>query len=226
MRATSCCWLALTALSCLIAGGVPAADLTEGKEYVRSNAAAPLQSSDKIEVLEFFSYGGMHSQQLEPYLSAWLETLPADVQFRRVPVLFATRWLGLAKVYYTLEALGMERTLSREVFAAIQKEDLPLFREQAFLDWAERKGLDRAKVAELYDSQMITGKINKAKALEQAYNIQVVPAVIVDGKFVTDYERAGTPSRFPVVVDALVVKARAERRQAMPVAHTESPPAR
>ena len=39
--------------------------------------------------------------------------------FRRIPVMFQPRWEDLAKVYYTLEALGEEAKLSPEVFAAI-----------------------------------------------------------------------------------------------------------
>ena len=81
-----------------------------------------------------------------------------------------------------------------------------MFREQALLDWAKRKGLDRTKVAQLYNSPQITVKINQAKTLTQRYDIQVVPAVIVDNSFATDYEHAGTPSRFPVVVDGLSPK--------------------
>jgi thiol:disulfide interchange protein DsbA len=221
-------WLPLVALASLVAGGAAAAgaELTEGKDYVRSNAKAPLAPASKIEVVEFFSYGGTHSQELEPYLLAWLETLPPDVEFHRVPVLFATRWLGLAKVYYTLEALGVERSLSREVFSAIEKDGLPLFREQPFLDWCERKGLDRTRATELYNSPQIAAKISQGTALTHVYDVQVVPTVIVDYKFATNYERARTLSRFAAVLDALVAKARTERRQAVPTDQAGSVPGR
>jgi thiol:disulfide interchange protein DsbA len=207
--------LLLIPLWCVIAGTAAAAtaDVREGKEFVRRKAPTPVEPGSKIDVVEFFSYGGSHSNECEPFVAQWRQTLPADIEFHRVPVFFAARWLGLGKVYYTLEALGMERTLSRDVFSALHNEGLPLFREQAFLDWAARKGLDRAKVAGLYNSPMIADKVNDAKALAQAYNVQVVPMVIVDDKFVTDYERAGMPSRLPAVIDGLVVRARAERRR-------------
>src|SRR6266852_1052413 len=189
-------------------------EIREGKDFVRPPAPLPLAHGDKIEVLEFFSYGGMHSKEFEPYLSAWRATLAADVEFHRVPVLFASRWLGLAKVYYTLEALDMERTLSGDVFLAIQNEGVPLFKEQAFLDWAVRRGLDRTKVADLYDAPSITDKINQAKSLAQACNVQVVPMIVVDRKFATNYELAGTHSHFLSVLDQLIARARLEREQA------------
>jgi hypothetical protein len=46
---------------------------------------------------------------------------------------------------------------------------------KGFLDWAARKGLDRAKIAELYNAPSTTDKINQARSLAQAYNVQVVP---------------------------------------------------
>ena len=201
-------------------------ELREGKDFVRLTAPLPLAHGDKIEVLEFFSYGGTHSQEFEPYVSAWRAMLPVDVEFHRVPVLFASRWLELAKVFYTLEALDMERALSSDVFFAIHHDGLPLFKEQAFLDWAVRKGLDRAKVAELYNASTTTDKVNEARSLAQAYNVQVVPMIVVDGKFATNYERARTHSHFLTVLDQLIARARLERAQALESRRNDSPPVR
>jgi thiol:disulfide interchange protein DsbA len=143
-----------------------------------------------------------------------------------VPVLFVSPWLGLAKIYYTLEALDMERALSSDVFLAVQNEGVPLFKEQAFLDWAARRGLDRAKVAELYDAASTTDKINQARSLAQACNVQVVPMIVVDRKFATNYELAGTHSHFLAVVDQLIARARLERGQALQSRRNDSPPLR
>ena len=38
-------------------------------------------------------------------------------------------------------------------------------------------------MAEIYNSFGVSSKFNRAKALAQAYNIQSVPTMIVDGKF-------------------------------------------
>ena len=143
-------------------------------------------------------------------LQGWLKTAPADVQFRRVPVMFQDRWVPLAKEYYTLEALGEDARLSPEVFTAIHKNGLPAWQEKAFLDWAQSKGLDRKKVEDMYNSFAIAGKVNRARSQAQAYNVQSVPLVIVDGKFVSG-ETAGSNAAMLPVIDAVIVKARAER---------------
>src|SRR6476620_7429308 len=129
----------LAVLSFATAG---AADLVEGKNYARLKVPQPVESGKKIEVIEFFSYGCPHCSDLEPYLQTWLKTAPADVQFRRVPVMFQDRWKALAKAYYTREAMGEDVRLSPEVFKAVHVTGTPLYQDKAFFDWAASKGLD------------------------------------------------------------------------------------
>ena len=97
------------------------------------------------------------------------------------------------------------------MFKAIHVNNLPLYQEKAFFDWAASKGLDRSKVEQVYGSFAVNSRFNRAKGLAPAYNIQSVPTVIVDGKFMTASYRVGTHAALPAAIDALVAKARAER---------------
>lgn len=182
----------------------------EGRQYLRIKPV-PVETGKKIEVIEFFSYGCPHCGEFEPVVQQWLKTIPADVAFRRIPVNFQPRWVNLAKIYYTLEAMGEEATLSPEVFVAIHGKGLALWDSDKFFDWAATKGLDRKKVEDLFNSFTISGRVNRATQLAQAYNIQEVPTVIIDGKFITSPGRAGTHAATPAVMNELVAKARAER---------------
>jgi thiol:disulfide interchange protein DsbA len=193
------------------ASGATGGELVEGKNYARIANPQPVETGKKIEVIEFFSYGCPHCAALEPYLDKWLEKQPPDVAFRRVPVMFQQRWVPLAKIYYTLDAIG-EAKLSPEVFKAIHQAGTPLWDTKPFLDWAASKGLDRKKVEEVFTSFAIDGKIKRATQLAQEYQIQSVPTVIVDGKFVTSSDRVGTHANLPPAIDELVAKARAERK--------------
>jgi len=187
------------------------AQLVEGKNYARITNPQPVETGRKIEVIEFFSYGCPHCAELEPHLDAWLAKLPPDVSFRRVPVMFQQRWIPLAKVYYTLDALGSESKLSPDVFKAIHGQNVSLWDNDKFYDWAATKGLDRKKVEEVFTSFAVDGKMKRAMQLAQQYNIQSVPTVVVDGKFVTSSDRVGTHAQLPAAIDELVNKARAER---------------
>ena len=83
----------------------------------------------KIEVIEFFSYGCPHCGEFEPVPAGLAQdACPPTSQFRRVPVMFQDRWVPLAKVYYTLEALGEDARLSPEVFTAIHGKGMSLWR--------------------------------------------------------------------------------------------------
>ena len=125
--------------------------------------------------------------------------------------MFQDRWKALAKAYYTLDAMGEDVRLSPELFKSIHSAGLPLYQDKAFLDWAASKGLDRAKAAEIYGSFGVDSKLKRALVLAQEYNIQAVPTMVVDGKFVTASDRVGGHGLVPAALDALIAKARSER---------------
>ncbi|MGE5087854.1 MAG: thiol:disulfide interchange protein DsbA/DsbL [Candidatus Levyibacteriota bacterium] len=193
------------------AGASLAAPLVEGKNYTRLANPQPVESGRKIEVIEFFSYGCPHCSALEPYLDAWRAKLPADVAFRRVPVMFHDQWVHLARIYYTLDALGDEAKISPEVFKAIHGEGIALWDDKKFLDWAASKGLDRKKVEAVFTSFAVDSKLKRAMQLGKDYGIDSVPTVIVDGKYMTSSAMVGTHAALPGAIDELIAKARAER---------------
>ena len=204
--------LALAFAAALTLAPVASAQPIEGREFVRLKSAVPVETGKKIEVIEFFSYGCPHCADLEPHLQAWLKRLPADVQVRRVPVAFQPSWENLAKVYYTLELMGEDVKLTPDVFSAIHGGNRTnLANDTRFFEWAASKGLDRKKVEDTYKSFGIAGKLGRAKQLAQTYNIQSVPTLIVDGKFLISSSSAGGHDNVPTVVDAAIATARAER---------------
>jgi len=188
-----------------------AQELQEGKQYTRLKNPVPPETGKKIEVIEFFSYGCPHCADFEPVVDGWLKTLPPDVEFRRIPVMFQERWIALAKVYFTLQALGEEGRLTPKVFAAIHGKGTNLASEKVFFDWAATEGLNRQKVEEMYNSFAINGKVSRAKQQAQQYGVQSVPLMIVDGKYMTAVAMAGSHEKMPATINALVAKARAER---------------
>lgn len=186
------------------------AQMVEGTNYTRLKQPQPVESGKKIEVIEFFSFGCPHCADLEPILQKWVTTLPPDVEFRRVPVSFQKAWENLAKVYYTLSALGEDK-LDSQVFVALHQKGQNLADPRTFFDWAAANGLDRKKVEEMYGSFSINSKVSRSKQLGQLYDIQSVPTVIVDGKYATASDRVGGHANLPKAVNELIAKARAER---------------
>jgi len=204
--------LALVFAAALSLASIASAQAVEGREFVRLKSAVPVETGKKIEVIEFFSYGCPHCADLEPHLQAWIKRLPADVQVRRVPVAFQPSWENLAKVYYTLELMGEDVKLTPDVFSAIHGGNRTnLANDARFFEWAATKGLDRKKVEDTYKSFGVNGKLGRGKQLAQTYNVQSVPMLIVDGKFLVTSSSAGGHDHVPAAVDAAIAVARAER---------------
>ncbi len=200
---------AVTAMT--FAGGSVAASLVEGKNYMRLSNPQPVDTGKKIEVIEFFSYGCPHCAALEPFLDAWRAKLAPDVAFRRVPVMFHDQWVHLARIYYTLDAMGDEAKVSPEVFKAIHGDGIALWDDKKFFDWAASKGLDRKKLEGIFTSFTVDSKLKRAMQLGKDYAIDSVPTVIVDGKYMTSSAMVGTHAALPGAIDELIAKARAER---------------
>lgn len=203
--------------SLLLAGAAagplsPALAQTAGRDYVPINPPQPTDTAGKIEVLEFFHYGCPHCNHFYPLLSAWAAKLPADVVLRKVPVTFGGNpaLTNLAKLYYTLEALGKLPELDGAVFQAMHTENLRnLPDERVMQEWAVKKGIDGKKFAETLNSFTVVSKVRRGEQVAKAYRNDGVPSLIVDGKYqiVTLEDQAA----MLVTADKLIAKVRSEK---------------
>jgi thiol:disulfide interchange protein DsbA len=181
----------------------------EGTHYVRLAQPAPVgASAGKIEVLEFFWYGCPHCHELEPALDEWVRKLPAEVAFRRVPVGFAAVHETHQRLFYTLEAMGKLDALHRKIFAAIHLQRQRLDREGDQATFVGAQGVDAAQFSKLWRDATITGKVQQAKRLVDAYKIDGVPAIGVHGRFYTAGSLAGDNKRALQVADFLIQQAK------------------
>jgi len=185
-------------------GGQP----IEGTHYVRLTPPAPTGAPGKIEVLEFFWYGCPHCNAFEPALDGWARRLPADVSFRRVPTAFSANWVAHQRLYYALEALGLLDTMHRRVFYAIHHDRQRLDRPQEIAEFVSRNGIDPVKFGQAYDSFGVISKVRQASTLVDAYKIDAVPALGVQGRYYTSGTLAGSNDRSLLVADYLIERIR------------------
>jgi protein dithiol oxidoreductase (disulfide-forming) len=152
-------------------------------DYYELNPPQPVETTDKIEVLEFFWYGCIHCYNLEPKLETWLKTLPKDVEFRRVPAVFNDRWALDASIYYTFEALGLVDKLHRPFFDAIHRDRLRTDNPQQLSAWLEKQGVDWKKFEATVKSFGVQSKTKRAIRLTTDYKIDGTPAMAVHGRY-------------------------------------------
>ncbi len=171
----------------------------------------PTDGSGKIEVVEFFWYGCPHCYSLEPAVNAWLKTAPKDVEFKRIPAFPSESWGQMAVMYYTLEAMGLLDQYHQKVFDAIHKQSVNLASKSKREEWLKANGIDTAKYAQVEKSFSVVTKVARARQLTQAYKVDSVPRIIVNGKYVTSAEQVGGADKIFPVVDQLVAMARKDK---------------
>ena len=118
--------------------------------YIELSPPQATDAQDKIEVLEFFSYACIHCSNVHPAAKQWAAKLPADVVFKRIPVVFDPRQEPTARLFYALEATGDLARLDDAVFAAIHVQKLHMMTDKAVLDWVAGQGVDIKKFEAAY----------------------------------------------------------------------------
>jgi thiol:disulfide interchange protein DsbA len=192
------------------------AQLVPGKDYQLINPAQPTASGAKVEVIEFFYYGCPGCNGLQPSLRAWLKKKPADVEFRRAPVVFQDAWIPLTKAYYTFDAMGVLDKFHDPLFRAIHEERTleikNLLRDpNPLYDWVAKQGADRQKFIDIYKSFGVGSRTNRSIELPGNYHVTSTPTLVVDGKYLATPAMAGSYERFFAVIDQVIAMARKER---------------
>ncbi|WP_096359051.1 thiol:disulfide interchange protein DsbA/DsbL [Sulfuricaulis limicola] len=192
--------------------GLAHAGFEEGRHYMVLPFPAQVETGDKVEVREFFWYGCPHCYVLEPALVSWKKKMPANAQFVRTPGT-APRWMIHGQAYYTFEALGELEKLHGAFFKAVQEQPGAFNDENTIAGFAANHGVDRKKFGEAFNSFGVRLKLEKAKQLNQDLNINSVPAIVVDGRYLTTAAMAGGEAPMLKLLDELIGKAAKERRK-------------
>lgn len=195
---------------------------TEWKAGTNYDVVSPAEPTTvapgKVEVLEVFWLGCPHCYALEPYLRAWLKTKPDYIEFVRVPVMWGPIHRAHARLYYALESLGGDdlvekvftyihdqesQTGSESVLASDSQEDT--FKQQQA--WAVQNGVNSDAFAKAYNSFYVNTQLQQADSITNAYQVQGVPFIAIDGKFTTDVGKASggveDPKKLLSVIDFL-----------------------
>ena len=181
----------------------------EGTHYVRLSQPLPPPTSGKIEVVEFFWYGCPHCNQFEPALDAWQKQLPADVAFRRMPVVFREEpYTTHQRIFYALESMGLVGAMHRKVFYAIHIDRQRLDGLPEIAAFMAKNGVDAAKFTEAFNSFSTQGKAKQAAQLSAQYKIDGVPALGIQGRYYTSGSLAGSNERMLAVADFLTERIR------------------
>jgi thiol:disulfide interchange protein DsbA len=187
----------------------------EGVEYQRLAQPQPTDTGKKVEVLEFFWYNCPHCHAFEPHLAEWAKKQGDRIVLKRIPVGFRESFAPQQKLYFTLEAMN-RLDLHRVVFDAIHQRRMKLNTEPEIMAFIEKQPIDQKKFAETFSSFSVQSRVARVRQLQEAFKIDGVPTVAIDGQYLTSPSIVGQSMRGAPeevlngatlsVMDALVAK--------------------
>jgi thiol:disulfide interchange protein DsbA len=192
-----------TALAAAVAPPACAQTPREGLDYT---IVAPAQSTTapagKVEVVEFFGYWCPACNQFEPSLHDWAARNASRVRVLYVPLPthFRAGEADLQKLYYALDAMGVEQDLRAKVFSAIHTQrTLPDTADKTRIaDWVATQGVDRKAFVAAFDSFAVQARVARANQIAAAWGVSGTPSIGVDGRVLVpvDAKRLAFVDRF------------------------------
>ena len=177
------------------------------QKYVQISTEKQQESKDII-IYEFFWYGCPHCYNLEPTMDRIEADLEKDTKVVKLPVALRDSWIPHAKLYYALKQMDKIDQVHNLIFEEIHLEDNRLNTEQQMIDFLGKHGIDTKKFIEKYNSFGTEARIKKASNLAKKYQIDSVPTIIINGKFLTSGSYVSSYDELYGVVNLLVERER------------------
>ena len=177
------------------------------QKYVQISTEKQQESKDII-IYEFFWYGCPHCYNLEPTMDRIEADLEKDTKVVKLPVALRDSWIPHAKLYYALKQMDKIDQVHNLIFEEIHLEDNRLNTEQQMIDFLGKHGIDTGKFIEKYNSFGTEARIKKASNLAKKYQIDSVPTIIINGKFLTSGSYVSSYDELYSVVNLLVERER------------------
>ena len=177
------------------------------QKYVQISTEKQKESKDII-IYEFFWYGCPHCYNLEPTMDRIEADLEKDTKVVKLPVALRDSWIPHAKLYYALKQMDKIDLVHNLIFEEIHLEDNRLNTEQQMIDFLGKHGIDTDKFMEKYNSFGTEARIKKASNLAKRYQIDSVPTIIINGKFLTSGSYVSSYDELYSVVNLLVERER------------------
>lgn len=200
-------WFAVLAIT-LASLGAQAEDWVAGKHYRVIATPVPTADANKIEVVEAFGYWCPHCNAFEPMLAPWTKTLSEDVTFENMPVVFSRSHELMARAYYVADLLGVKEKVHQAIYDALHLQRVRFRDAEQVADLFADYGVDRDKVLKEMNGFSVGMKLKMGASRSKGYEVQGVPSLIVNGKYIVSASEAGSNANMLRVVEYLIEKER------------------
>ena len=192
----------------LLVPGIGAAESYKaGQDYNELPQAQPTPGGEKVQVIEFFSFGCGHCANLEPHLVEWAASPAASaVALERVPVAWNQGMESLARVHYAAKMAGASDGAHAAVFKLMHEDKPANLSLDMIADVLAGQGVDKARFVQNFQSAAVTEKVNAAKEMTKRYKVTGVPTLVIDGRYTVQIPAGGDFDRMFAITDHLVAE--------------------
>ena len=177
--------------------------IVHAQKYVQISTEKQQESTDVI-IYEFFWYGCPHCFNLEPTMDRIEADLGKGARIVKVPVALRDSWMPHAKLYYALKQMNKIDDVHNQIFEEIHLEDNRLNTEESMVEFLGKAGIDTKLFLEKYNSYGTEARIKKSSNLARKFQINSVPTIVVNGKYLTSGSYVSSYDELYSVVNLLV----------------------
>jgi protein dithiol oxidoreductase (disulfide-forming) len=199
------------AVACVISAAaltVQAQEWVAGTHYRVIASPMPTADTAKVEVVEAFGYWCPHCNAFEPMLAPWSKTLADDVSFENMPVVFSRSHELMARAYYVADLMGIKETVHQPIYDALHMQRKRFRDADDIADLFAEYGANRDEVLKQMNSFAVNMKLKMGTSRAKGYEVQGVPSMIVNGKYIVSASEAGSNANMLKVVEHLIAKER------------------
>jgi protein dithiol oxidoreductase (disulfide-forming) len=184
------------------------------EKFIPINPPQPTSTTNKVEVVEVFSYGCIHCARFQQQVDAYLKRMdPKKVEFVYLPATFRGDFTLLARGFYAADELGVVKKTHQGVFNAIFEKNMQFRTFNDVVAIYQSLGINADDFLKAAQSFSVESKVRRANDLMTAYAVTGTPTIIVNGKYSVTGDSAGAKGESPgemekifAVVDELVKK--------------------
>lgn len=157
----------------------------EDYEVIDGQSAAALPDG---EIIEFFWYGCPHCYRTEGLLK------DAGLKERvvKIPAVVRGSWIFAAKLFYTLQDMGLLAVQNEQVFDYIHVQKKPLREEADLAAYLAQQGIDENRFMSLFNSEKIHSQSLQAVHLTREFAPKGVPSFVVKKQYRTGPDLTGS----------------------------------
>ena len=185
-------------------------NFVEGEHYILLPEPRRVRG-EKVEVMEFFSYGCIHCYNFDEDIHDWADARTDRVRFVQTPAVANQQWRNFGRAFYAMEELGILDQGHMLMFKQIHDARRNLRDVDDIALVLSLGDVTEAQFTEKFQSSSVTQKISRADRLARQAGMVSTPSLVVAGKYLVRVGGSIGFARMLNVADFLVDKELAER---------------